>query len=259
MATLTAAQIKVFDQLLKEAEEQAFEGWDFSYLRGRWETDSLTWDYRAIVENHLPPANALLDMGTGGGEFLSSLSPLPPRTSATEAYPPNIKAAREQLEPLGVVVKVVEDDEKLPFEDDKFDLVINRHEAYSVTEILRILEPMGVFITQQVGDSDSRELNEGLGIDDGQNLGEWSMHSATQALAEAGFNVLQNAEAMPQTRFFDVGAIVYYAKIIEWQFLGFSIDTHRPQLLKIHEHILEHGAWTMTSHRFLITAQKPKH
>lgn len=248
-----------FEQLIQTAYAQAFEGWDFSYLSGRWESDSLTWDYRAIVEKHLPTASALLDMGTGGGEFLSSLSPLPKQTYATEAYPPNIKAAREQLEPLGIVVEAVEDDEKLPFEDDEFDLVINRHEAYSVPEVLRILEPMGLFITQQVGGSESRELNEWLGIDDGQNLGDWSMHSATQALAEAGFNVLQNAEAMPQTRFFDVGAIAFYAKIIEWQFPGFSIDTHRPQLLKIHEHILEHGAWTMTSHRFLITAQKPKH
>jgi len=33
-------------------------------------------------------------MGTGGGEFLASLAPLPMHTSATEAYPPNVEIAR---------------------------------------------------------------------------------------------------------------------------------------------------------------------
>ncbi|WP_365845908.1 hypothetical protein [Clostridium sp.] len=38
-----------------------------------------------------------------------------------------------------------------PFEDNTFDIVINRHESYCVSEVKRILKTDGIFIAQQVG------------------------------------------------------------------------------------------------------------
>ena len=59
-----------------KAEEQAahIRGWDFSPIHSRYtaETD-LPWDYENIVRSHLEETAALLDMDTGGGEFLLSL------------------------------------------------------------------------------------------------------------------------------------------------------------------------------------------
>ena len=86
---------------------------------------------------------SLLDMGTGGGEFLSLLQPLPPNTYATEGYAPNVPIAKERLESLGVkVYAIIDDDENanLPFEDNQFDLIINKHESYTPNEIFRILK-----------------------------------------------------------------------------------------------------------------------
>ena len=34
--------------LLRE-EKQPFQGWDFSYLDGRWESENISWDYAKIV------------------------------------------------------------------------------------------------------------------------------------------------------------------------------------------------------------------
>src|ERR1051325_259171 len=81
-------------------------GWNFSYLKGRMEEKltSLPWDYEATVRTELLNAKGLLDMGTGSGEFLASLSPLPPDTCATEGWAPNIAIARQRLAPLGVTV-----------------------------------------------------------------------------------------------------------------------------------------------------------
>ncbi len=70
----------------------------------------------------------MLDMGTGGGEFLSSLAPFPPYTCATEAYPPNVPIAKARLEPLGIEVFQISEDNFLPIPDNTLDLVINRHE-----------------------------------------------------------------------------------------------------------------------------------
>jgi protein-L-isoaspartate O-methyltransferase len=83
-------------------------------------------------------AESMLDMGTGGGERLASLQPLPKVTYATEAYAPNVPIARKRLEPLGVKVVQIMSDDNLPFANKTFDLIINHHEAYSVKEVYRI-------------------------------------------------------------------------------------------------------------------------
>ena len=90
-------------------------------------------------------------MGTGGGEFLLTLNHPYKNTSVTESWGPNVKLCKEKLEPLGVEVKEVFNDNELPFEDDTFDIIINRHESFDIKEIKRILKVDGIFITQQVG------------------------------------------------------------------------------------------------------------
>lgn len=128
-----------FLEWLRAEEAEPFKGWDFAHLQGRMVEEPLPWDYARIVLEALPAAEALLDMGTGGGEFLSGLRPLPPDTRATEGYAPNVRVARERLEPLGIEVYEVEDDARLPFADAEFDLVTNRHESYDPTEVCRVL------------------------------------------------------------------------------------------------------------------------
>lgn len=47
----------------------------FLYLAGRMEEEELPWDYKANVQARMSGDTVMLDMGTGGGEFLLSLSP----------------------------------------------------------------------------------------------------------------------------------------------------------------------------------------
>jgi hypothetical protein len=41
------------------------------------EEKPLPWNYRMILENYFKKAEVVLDMGTGGGEFLDSFKDLP--------------------------------------------------------------------------------------------------------------------------------------------------------------------------------------
>ena len=102
---------ELFDFLMAEAN-YPFEGWNFSHITatGRMAEAPLSWSYASKLLTRLRKAHSLLDMGTGGGEFLSSLQPLPPLTCATEGYAPNIPVARQRLEPLGVQVYEVGED-----------------------------------------------------------------------------------------------------------------------------------------------------
>ena len=105
-----------FEQLILEAIEAGFLGWNFPFRKDRWITTQPSWDYREIVNERMKNAQTLLDMGTGGGELLSTL-PLPKTTFATEGYVPNVPIARERLGKLGVKVIDNYTDDDLPFED----------------------------------------------------------------------------------------------------------------------------------------------
>ena len=125
------------DELKKqwEAEEAfAFEGWDFSHLNDRWDSPEPAWDYKEIIKSYLKDTDTLLDMGTGGGEFLLTLGHPYNQTFATEAYEPNFELCMKTLTPLGITVKQtctyenLNADDKLLFDDEFFDVIINRHE-----------------------------------------------------------------------------------------------------------------------------------
>ena len=83
---------------LREEEAAHIHGWDFSHLHGRYaEEGDLPWDYREVVRHYLRPDTRLLDLDTGGGEFLLSLGHPPRLTAATENYPPNAALCRERM------------------------------------------------------------------------------------------------------------------------------------------------------------------
>ena len=151
------------NELIKrwKAEEEIahIHGWDFSHIEGRYmEEDDLPWDYRDEILRYLKPEMRILDIDTGGGEFLLSLNHPYSNTAATENYPPNVDLCRETLLPLGIDFRAADGKSVLPFEDASFDLVIDRHGDFNPREIYRVLKPGGLFITQQVGAENDREI-----------------------------------------------------------------------------------------------------
>ena len=244
-----------FERLVSEAAAQPFSGWDFSWIADRWRAGRTSWDYGKRVREAISEADSLLDMGTGGGENLASMAPLSADAYATEAYLPNVPVARATLEPLGVRVVAVDDPHALPFGDGRFDLVINRHEEFIASEVARILKPGGLFITQQVGEKNDRELNEWLGgkAEEFDFTLEWARSELTQA----GLEVVAHREAFSETALYDIGAIVYYLRAVPWQVVGFTVEGYRDQLAAIHNHIQRHGSFVVTSQRCYLEARKP--
>ncbi len=249
----------LFNFLIAEANHP-FSGWDFSHISktDRMVDAPLTWSYVSKILPKVRQAQSLLDMGTGGGELLSSLQPLPPHTCATEGYAPNIPVARQRLEPLGVTVYEISDDTMLPFaEENQFDLIINRHESYSPQEVLRTLKPGSQFITQQVGNAIYKDINSLLGAPEHTEFDHWNLEYAVKELADAGFIIRDQLEDTPITRFFDVGAIVYYLKAIPWQIPDFSVERYFERLLEVHSTIQQKGFVDVRYARFFIVGEKP--
>ncbi|WP_026895975.1 class I SAM-dependent methyltransferase [Clostridiisalibacter paucivorans] len=247
---------ELFDYLVDEVNEK-FEGWDFSHLEstGRMQEFPLSWNYRNKVMMEMQGVSSLLDMCTGGGEFLSTLSPLPKSTCVTEGYKPNISIAKNRLEPLGIKVCKVEDDEYLPFDGETFEIIINKHGSYSPKEVKRILKNKGIFITQQVGGLNDKELNKILGAPEFEFI-DWNLQKAVSQLEVVDLKVLEQKEDLVKTRFYDIGAIVYYLKAIPWQVPDFTIERYFDKLLEIHNIIDKLGYIDFTCHRYFIMASK---
>ncbi len=242
-----------------EQEESAAQihGWDFSHIQGRYteETD-LPWDYRRIVLDYLKPEMKLLDIDTGGGEFLLSLHHPYGKTSATEAYPLNVRLCEETLLPLGIDFRVGDGKTVLPFCDGAFDLVINRHGDFNVKEIYRVLKNDGVFITEQVGAENDRELVELLLGKTDLPFPDQYLETVRELFCNAGFHVLDAQECLKPIRFFDVGALVWFAHVIPWEFPGFSVDRCKNELLYAQRILEEKGCIEGRIHRFLLVLSK---
>ena len=255
------------DDLLRKATEASFRGWEFSWLGDRYRTTPTDWDYRAIVGAVGRRAGSLVDMGTGGGEFLAGIHPLPPRTVATEAHPPNWPVAAARLAARRIPVVAVEPcpnntrwegaGGRLPVRTGSVEVVINRHDAYSPAEVARVLRPGGTFITQQVGGDDAAELLDWF--DRSPPSGPaWNLGYATSQLQAVGLHVTDGAESRLGASFADVGALAYYLLAVPWQVPGFDVTRDRRHLARLHT--THEGAGSpieVTSHRFWLAATKP--
>ncbi|MGD6793087.1 class I SAM-dependent methyltransferase [Metabacillus indicus] len=246
-----------FEEYMKEAE-RPFTGWDFSFITetGRMQSGLLSWSYGSMAHAIISDSASMLDMGTGGGEFLAKLQPFPASVTATEGYEPNVSIAKSKLESLGVTVVPIDNDAELPFPDGTFDLILNQHESFDPEEVSRILKEGGLFLTQQVGGLDCLGINEALGEKPNEEYLQWNLSNAVYGLKEAGFDVLFAKEEYPPQRFYDIGALIYYLKAIPWQVPDFIPDLFKERLLAIHNDMAEKGFFEVKQHRFVVKAEK---
>ena len=241
----------------KEEDAAHIHGWDFSHIDGRANQDlDLPWDYRQIIKQYLHDDMKILDYDTGGGEFLLSLEHPFDKTAATEGYPPNAELCRETLLPLGIDFRECNDPASIPFEDESFDMILNRHGSFHAEELYRLLKKGGIFITEQVGGDNDMDLVEMVLPNTEIPFPDLNLREQKKVFEDAGFQIIEAADAYRPIRFYDVGAFVWFARIIEWEFPEFSVDKCFERLLELQKKIDDGGGIEGTAHRYLIAAKK---
>jgi SAM-dependent methyltransferase len=235
-------------------EKIKFEGWDFSYIKDSWENETLPWNYTEIVNKYLSSDLELLDMGTGGGEFLLSLNHPYEKTSVTEGWQPNIVLLKNKLVPLGIKLAPIGDDDIIDYVDNRFDIIINRHESFIVEEVKRVLKPNGIFITQQVGGKNGNRLSNMLIPGFLPKYETLNLRNTLRDLKKFNFEVMFAEEYFPYQKFFSMEALIYYAKAIDWEFPEFNVKDNFNHLLNAHTELTRNGYILNYEHRFIIVA-----
>ncbi len=242
---------------MEEEKTAHITGWDFSHIHGRYEEENdLPWDYKSIIRQYLRDDSKILDYDTGGGEFLLSLNHPYDRTAATEGFQPNVRLCKETLLPLGIDFKECATPSKIPYEDETFDMIIIRHGSFDAGELYRLLRKDGIFITEQVGSDNDRDLVEMVLPGTDKPFPHLNLREQRSVFEDAGFHIIEGEEVYRPIKFYDVGAFVWFARIIEWEFPGFSVEKCFDSLLRMQRIIEEKGEVEGIIHRYLIVAKK---
>ncbi len=256
------------DELLEEAAAHPVVGWDFSWLGGRVVESALPWRFEELLAEQARCCDELLDLGTGGGEFLASLGFRPRRTVATESWRPNVECTGRRLREIGVGVVEVEaapdNVEQLPgalrgrlhFANGSFGLIADRHESFVPVEVARVLRAGGAFVTQQMG-GNGEDLADALALPR-PTAPPFTLDTARRQLERAGLEIAAGEACRQSTTFSDVGALAWYLTAVPWTIEGFSIAAHRPQLRRVHERMQSEGPLVATHDAFWVMARTPR-
>lgn len=257
-----------YEALIAEAVSQPMEGWDFSWLEKRAPiTQKLPWNYGALAGEAAREAKRMLDMGTGGGEFLRGLRPRVAFTVADEAWPPNVPVAASNLRTHGI--PVVQDEGapdnmdqaedpmrgRLPYRAEAFDVVLNRHESFASAEVHRVLRAGGMFTSQQVDFHTYDDLYDALELDLPPQEDSWLPLAVSQVEA-AGLEVRDARQGEEIQSFGDVGGFVWYLLSVSWSVPEFDLERCDAALRRLHERMKD-APLPVRQRRLLVVATKP--
>ena len=237
----------------------AIRGWDFSGITKRKKTIGKKWNYTEIVKKYINKQTILLDIGTGGGEFLLKIAPFVKKAYGIDCSRNMIKTAKKNLvnSKISNVEFKLADAKDLPFPKEYFDVVICRHAPFYPKELFRVLKPSGIFITQQVGEKDKQNIKNifARGQSFGKKVGTL-MNKYIQELKKSKFKILKKKT---------YNATEYYASMKDLIFLlkntpiipDFDIERDEKFLKEIEKKYKTKKGIKTNSFRFLIICKKP--
>lgn len=249
--------MRSFEDLINEAETADVTGWDFGWLDGRAAEERPPWGYARLLAERLAAVRSAVDVDTGGGEVVNEAPKLPPIMYVTESWPPNVRRARELLEPRGVTVIDTGETGDVPIPSGSVDLMTSRHPIRPPWALAgRVLRTGGHYVGQHVGPESARELTEYFmgPIPDGPH-GRDPQREAADAEA-AGLTVTDLRTVRCRMEFYDVGAVVWILRKCVWWVPDFQVTRYLDRLKELDRQLRSDGPFVAHSTRHLIEARR---
>ena len=233
-------------------------GWDFSRMQTL--RDPIPWDYPELVKTYMYPPCHVLDIGTGGGEMFLSLANSVTTGVGIDTDPQMITAAQANsaFKQVANISWEVMGAEALQFPESAFDVILNRHAYVHVEEIVRVLRPGGLFITQQVGDHNTANICEVFGCEPSGHYGKKAKQEI-QALTEKfqllGCTLETQQEYDVDYWFSDTESFIFWLKAIPIP-EDFAVEKHWKEVDQIIQKLGTAKGIKTNEHRILLVARK---
>ncbi len=209
-----------------------------------------SYDSHKIVEDYFSDDKHVAVVSVDGGKFTSDFTSLPPITYSVEV---DVAKARSVLEDKGVKVTSFTDDGKMPFKDEKIDLVVNELSNYDKFEMYRILKPGGYLVVDQLGSDNYKEIiNMFVPF---KIKGQWNRINCQDSLKEIGFDIVDSYEDMGSLRFESLSAVMAFMKTISPERVS-RYEVFINFYAGVVKKIKELGFYEITTHKFMVIARK---
>lgn len=216
-----------------------------------YDESSRQYDEEAILKNYLEPTSHLAIVSVDAGEFAKGLNPLPAATFVIEPYV-DLNAVKAKFENTGVKVTELTPNGQMPFKDDKMDIVMCMNSNYEKEEIKRVLKQNGYFIVNQNGTANYKEFLK-IYMPFGMK-GSWDAYSCAGTLESIGMRIVDKFEDYGTIRFHSVQSLYTFFKKVSPDIA--NINKYQLFYLKALQDIKKQKFFELTTHRFLVVAQK---
>jgi len=219
---------------------------DFSYD----ETPS-QYDEKYVLNQYVTPTSHLAFLTVDGGEYVKNYNQFTEATFVVEPYG-DIEKTKEKLADLPVKVTKLTPAGQMPFKDQKIDIMMCMNSNYNKHEVDRVLKSGGYFIVNQNGTANYKEFLQ-MYAPFGMR-GSWDAYSCAQTLEEIGMRIIEKFEDYGTVRFRSIQAMHSYFKKVSPDLA----DLNKYQLFYLNalKAIKENHFYEMTTHKFLVVAQK---
>ena len=216
-----------------------------------YEVTSRQYEEKEILSKYVEPTSHLAYLSIDGGRFVRECGLFPEATFDVEPFG-DTELIKSAMADLPVQVTKLTPSRQMPFKDERMDVVMCQYSNYEKHEIKRVLKNGGYFIVNQNGTTNLKELFA-LYMPF-RMKGVWDAFACTGSLEEAGMKVIEKYEEYGTLRFRTLASLYTYFK----NSAGDFADMQKYQLLYINalKAMKEKGYYELSTHRFLIVAQK---
>ena len=208
------------------------------------------WEYREVVLRYLRPSDAVLDIGTGGGERLRDLAGAFGSGLGIDIDPEMVRSATGNSAVPGLSFRVGSD--RLESVTETFDVIIDRHAPFEPGAVAAHLRPGGYFITQQVGERNMACVKAALGGPPEPSV------TRRQSLAVGGLRLLAFLEYDVEYVVRDIESLVFWLNALDLDHAdvdGHSALASAETLNQVLAGNVDKRGFVTNEHRYLIVTQ----
>jgi SAM-dependent methyltransferase len=225
------------------------------------EREPVPWDYAEVVARFMRPADAVLDIGTGGGERLLALAERCRSAVGVDPDPEMIRVARANAENAPNVAFEPGSAERLgSLGGRRFDLVLTRHAPVCVPELDRVTKPGGYFICQGIGVRNMENIRQAFETGSGTRSAE-ERRSQLAEFSQRGWRLVANAEYDVRYWVHDIASLIFWFKAIAGANevpSDFDVAAHHEVINTLIRRFGTPRGLATNEHRTLLVVRKPE-